>query len=98
MITEAICRIQRMEQYLDTLQAAAAVNPAAILEDPSLKRLLQYLLRYYETGQWLRDYELDEKGLLPQTLKRGVLAQDTLHDFFDRILSNPYTYYCTEKV
>ena len=33
---------------------------------------------YYENGQWLRDYEADERGELPRELKRGVLSQDGL--------------------
>ena len=44
---------------------------------------LQELALYMESGQWLQDYELDEAGLLPQDLKRGVLAQDTLYDLLE---------------
>ena len=33
---------------------------------------------YYENGQWLLDYEADERGELPANLKRGVLSQDGL--------------------
>ena len=36
----------------------------------------QALLDYYTGGQWLRDYEADERGELPPDLKRGVLSQD----------------------
>ena len=38
------------------------------------------LIAYYESGQWLRDYEADERGELPRDLKRGVLSQDGLWD------------------
>ncbi len=38
----------------------------------------QALLGYYESGQWLADYEADERGDLPRDLKRGVLSQDGL--------------------
>ena len=38
------------------------------------------LREYYENGQWLRDYEADERGELPSNLKRGVLSQDGLWD------------------
>ena len=84
MIQEAINRIRQMEQHFDKLQIAVNRNPAAILEDASLNELFQSLTQYYESGQWLRDYELDEKGLLPQNLKRGILAQDAVYDFLDR--------------
>ena len=36
------------------------------------------LVDYYESGQWLKDYEADERGELPRDLKRGVLSQDGL--------------------
>ena len=84
-VREAADRIRHMELCFDALQAAAAVNPAAICADAFLQELLRILTRYYEGGQWLHDYELDEKGLLPQSLKRGVLAQDAVYNFLDRI-------------
>ena len=82
---EAIDRIQKMEQCFDMLITAEQNDPDAIMEDPCLKSFLCMLIHYYENGQWLHDYELDEKGLLPQNLKRGVLAQDAVYDFLDRI-------------
>lgn len=39
-------------------------------------RVEQELLQYYLGGQWLRDYEADERGELPKDLKRGVLSED----------------------
>ena len=85
MIQEAADRIRQMELYFDMLQKMENKNPEALREDVSIKAILQTLTQYYESGQWLRDYELDEKGLLPQNLKRGVLAQDAVYDFLDRI-------------
>ncbi len=85
MIQETIDRIMQMERCFDALQEAVNVNPAMLREDPRFKNLLQILMKYYESGQWLHDYELDEKGLLPQNLKRGVLAQDAIYDFLDQI-------------
>ena len=35
---------------------------------------------YYTGGQWLEDYEAEERGELPEDLKRGVLSQDGLWD------------------
>lgn len=75
---EAINRIRRMEACFDRLQSIAD-------EDAVSREMLQTLTQYYESGQWLQDYELDEKGLLPQDMKRGILAQDAVYDFLDRI-------------
>ena len=38
------------------------------------------LCRYMESGLWLSDFEADERGELPQDLRRGVLSQDGLYD------------------
>ena len=85
---ETIERIRQMELYFDTLQKALNENPYAFQKDTSLKEMLKILIQYYEGGQWLSDYELDEKGVLPQNLKRGVLSQDALYDFIERTETN----------
>lgn len=64
-------RIERVEQYERIFEAALA-RP-----DPEKLRLLE---AYYTGGQWREDYEADERGELPPTLKRGVLSQDALYD------------------
>ena len=79
-IEAAIARIERMEQYFDALQEKLKSNSACIFFDSDCKTMLQTLTDYYESGQWLRDYELDEQGALPQTLRRGVLSQDGLYN------------------
>ena len=45
-----------------------------------LREALQLLEDYYESGQWLVDYEADEAGAYPPELKRGVLSQDGLYE------------------
>ena len=80
---ETIERIRVMEQYFDMLQEIAISDPNALREGGSSAQKLKILAQYYESGQWLRDYELDEQGLLPQNLKRGVLSQDALYAFLD---------------
>ena len=85
MIQEATERVRQMEQRFDMLQNVMNTKPDALLEDVSIREMLQSLTEYYENGQWLCDYELDETGLLPQDLKRGVLAQDAVYDFLERI-------------
>ena len=45
----------------------------------------QALLDYYESGQWLKDYEADERGELPRNLTRGVLSQDGLWDLISEL-------------
>lgn len=59
-------RVRRMEELFNRYQES---------RDPEL---LGQLLDYYRGGQWLADYEADERGELPEGLKRGVLSQDGL--------------------
>lgn len=84
-IQEATDRIRKMEQYFDTLQEISDIHASGILENPSYREMLQSLTQYYESRQWLCDYTLDEQGLLPPDLKRGVLSQDAVFDFLERI-------------
>ena len=45
---------------------------------------LSILLDYYENGQWLRDYRMDEQGLLPSDLKRGILSEDGFYNYLQQ--------------
>lgn len=74
-ISEAIARVSAMERLFDALLAAESTDP----ED------LRILRAYYENGLWLHDYNLDEAGLLPPALKRGVLSQDAVYNFLSQI-------------
>lgn len=85
LIQAAADRVSAMEAAFDILQAAVQEAPSAVCADPFLRQLLRSLTRYYESGQWLQDYELDEQGLFPRELKRGVLSQDAVYDLLARI-------------
>lgn len=50
-----------------------------------VKMAADILTEYVESGLWLEDYEADERGEIPQDLKRGVLSQDGLDNLFDTI-------------
>lgn len=67
-------RIERVSMY------EALFDRAAISHDPENLRLLEI---YYTSGQWLEDYEADERGELPPDLKRGVLSQDALYHLLE---------------
>ena len=83
-VEAAAARIREMEACFDLLQDMAAQHPEATRK-PFFQALLGRLIRYYEGGQWLRDYRLDEQGLLPANLKRGVLSEDGVYDFLASI-------------
>lgn len=70
-----------MEEYYDTLRAALLEKKSFDNFNEEEKAMLVCLTEYYEGGQWLKDYEADEQGLIPSEVKRGILAQDTLYNF-----------------
>lgn len=85
--TESVAlRIRRMEAIFDILQSA---DPKVLASDSSLIAMLEELTAYYESPQWLRDYEADEQGLLPPDLKRGVLSQDGVYCLLSKIHQLP---------
>lgn len=67
-------RVSFYEGLFDEVSAAKDTSTGDI------KQKLRILDDYYTSGQWLKDYEADEQGLLPDALKRGVLAQDALYE------------------
>ena len=75
-----ITRIIKMEQYFDEVLKLVNSHHNLLYEDANIKEKLQVLLNYYESGLWLQDYECDERGELPENLKRGVLSQDALYN------------------
>ena len=68
---ERVERVCRMEEIFVRYQEN---------RDPEL---LEQLLTYYRSGQWLADYEADERGELPGGLRRGVLSQDGIWNLLD---------------
>ena len=80
---ETLRRVRYMERLLDEVLAAQKDTERTW---PWYRmRQLKVLEDYYENGLWKLDYESDEKGLLPKSMKRGVLAQDTLYNLFDEV-------------
>ena len=78
---ERVERIREMEECLERcIEATAQLSAACeqwkeVLED---SRLLE---EYYMDGDWMEDYEADERGELPDDLIRGVLSEDTVYDY-----------------
>ena len=69
-----------MEARLDqALDAERAMNQA-LDQFEALPQVVRQLEEYYTGGEWLRDFEADEQGLLPKDLKRGVLSEDGVDD------------------
>lgn len=80
-----ILRILQMEQIFDSLTTLYKDRKLRLTENPQHREDLYTLLRYFESPLWKQDYEADERGELPKDLKRGVLSQDGLYDFFTEL-------------
>ena len=82
---ERLQRIIKMERCFDEVLEAKVRNPELLRSSEKLRDQIGMLRAYYQSGSWLRDYECDERGELPQNLKRGILSQDALYDLFSEI-------------
>lgn len=84
-IESVIDRVQKMEGYLDEILEFMEKYPNVVKQDSNIQDKLKILADYYENGQWLADYECDERGELPKNLKRGVLGQDTIYNLLGEL-------------
>ena len=82
-LREAIERITEMEAIFDRLLEIHEKDSAALRADAA--EMLEQLIRYYESPLWRADFELDEQGLLPGGLKRGILSEDGIYNFLSEI-------------
>lgn len=82
---DMINRIRLMELYFDTVKAAYGIDASLLREEGPVSEMLAVLIGYYESEQWIEDYSADEAGLLPDSLKRGILSQDGFYDFLGEI-------------
>jgi len=80
---EQIARIQLMEQHLNTAKEAVNALNEALDKFETAQQSLSALKEYYGSAEWRKDLADDEKGLLPQNLKRGVLSEDGIWDVLE---------------
>lgn len=87
MNARQLARIRRMEEDFNRVREAVKALDGGLSEYESVRQRITRLRRYQESGQWLQDFEADERGELPayQELHRGVLSEDGLNDLFDDI-------------
>ena len=81
----AISRISKMENFFDDLRFSFEKSKEEFYKNKNLQKKLKSLTNYYESGKWLKDYQLDEKNKLPKNLKRGILSQDGIYDFLNEV-------------
>ena len=78
---ERVERIQAMEERLDRCVEASDRLSAACEQWKEILEDSRILEDYYQGGDWMEDYEADERGELPDDLIRGVLSEDAVYDY-----------------
>ena len=73
-------RIHEMEERLNRAAEALARLDSALEDLEGLRQDIAALADYYEGPLWRADFEADERGLLPEDLRRGVLSEDAVYD------------------
>lgn len=84
-LEKTIERVKKMEAYFEMLSAFSEGACQNEEQAADLDEAVSELTAYLENGQWLLDYECDERGELPAHLKRGVLSQDGLYNLLSNI-------------
>lgn len=82
---EQIERITRYESIFDSVSAAVRRVSDSLDELEELAPRIGELTAYYTGSEWKKDFEDDEAGLIPKTLKRGVLSEDGVYDLLDEL-------------
>ena len=79
---DRIDRIKAMESlYNSALELTEKADPAELKGGQAI---ISTLRQYYESPVWKKDFEADEKGLLPADLQRGVLSEDGLYNLLEK--------------
>ena len=81
--TKQTARIEQMEKLFVEAERSVGEMKKCLNRYIRTQKKIAELEDYYSSGKWRRDYEDDEKGKLPDDLKRGVLSQDGLYDLLN---------------
>ena len=85
-------RISRMSEAFDRLSEVSAVltENAEHLED--IAGDVDLLKEYMVSGDWMKDFEADERGELGPDVNRSVLSEDGLYDLLNELEELMHTF------
>ncbi|MBQ9538352.1 MAG: DUF4298 domain-containing protein, partial [Treponema sp.] len=83
-IPQTAGRIRQMEDILDRGRQLMVALEEKLSEYREFQSQLSRLEEYYSSPGWKEDFALDETGLLPADLKRGVLSEDGIYDLLEQ--------------
>ena len=76
-------RIAYYENLLGRCEDAAKKLDEALFEYKLAQSSFKKLDRYYRSKLWRSDFEADEAGKIPHSLKRGVLSEDLVYNVLE---------------
>ena len=85
MSSELITRVRAMEEDYNAVAEVVKALEEAVSGFEEVADRVQRLSEYMDSGQWRRDFEADEAGLLPSDLPRGVLSEDGLYNLLEDV-------------
>ncbi|MBQ9310541.1 MAG: DUF4298 domain-containing protein [Bacteroidales bacterium] len=74
-----------MEDSFNSVRTAVDKLEKALEDFDTLECRIRELESYQQSGEWLEDFEADERGELPARLLRGVLSEDGLDDLLSDV-------------
>ena len=87
MDKQLIARVRKMEEDFNLIREVIDTLDGALYDYEAVQRRIKRLSDYQESGQWLKDFEADEKGELPKDMEKGVLSEDGLDSLLSDIAS-----------
>jgi len=78
-------RVRTMEEDFNEVRDIMNELDVAISKYEDIQERIEHLFCYMEDGQFLKDFEADERGELPKDMPRGVLSEDALYDLLEEI-------------
>ena len=76
--------VYQMELILERARDMLDLLDEKITEFKEFQSEIQKLEEYYASPQWKKDFAMDEAGLFPAELKRGVLSEDGIYNILER--------------
>lgn len=77
-------RIKAMEAIFDKAAKVMQDLEKHMSRFEDIQSDIKKLEAYYTSKDWKNDFKLDEEGLLPDDLKRGVLSEDGVYDLLEK--------------
>ena len=85
-------RINRMSEAFDSLCAASSAFTENAEELENIAGEVDLLKDYLVSGDWIKDFEADERGELGPDVNRSVLSEDGLYDLMNELEDLMHTF------